>query len=95
MAVGIVATLTIQAGKGAEFEAAFGELQAAVRANEPGSVYYDLFKENETTYVVMEKYVDEAAAKAHGEADHFKTLGAALGPFMGGAPEIRRLTFVN
>jgi hypothetical protein len=37
MTVGIVATIKIQAGKNAEFEAVAKEMMAAVRANEPGN----------------------------------------------------------
>ena len=95
MSVGVVATIKVQDGKGADFEAAFGELQKAVRANEPGNVYYDLYKEDDTTYVIMEKYASAEALEAHGKSDHFRQLGAALGPFMAGAPEIKRLTFIN
>ena len=90
MAIGVIAKLTIQEGKNEEFEAAFGELQAAVTANEPDNNFYLLHKsrESETSYVVLEQYVDQAALDAHGSSDHFKSAGAKLGPCMGGAPEI-------
>ncbi|MEP0728955.1 MAG: antibiotic biosynthesis monooxygenase, partial [Parasphingorhabdus sp.] len=43
-AVGVVATLTVAEGKNADFEAAFSELVAAVRANEPGNEFYSVFQ---------------------------------------------------
>lgn len=97
MAVGIVATIKIQAGKNAEFEGAFKALQDAVRANEPGNKFYELYKNpaEPTTYVVMEKYADQVAMEAHGKSDHFRKLGAALGPCLAGAPQVQRLEFVS
>ena len=42
MAVGLLATITIQEGKNAEFEEALLDLTELVRANEPGNVFYAL-----------------------------------------------------
>ena len=44
MAVGLLATITIQEGKNAEFEEAFLDLTELVRANEPGTVLYALHR---------------------------------------------------
>ena len=91
--IGIVATLKIQEGKNAEFEAAFKEAMAAVRANEPGNLFYELVKSraDPTSYKVLEGYKDEAAIAAHRESDHFKALGLKLGGIMAGRPEIEIL----
>ncbi len=92
-AIGIIATLRVQPGKEAEFEGVFAELAAAVRANEAGNSYYRLFKTGETgVYKVMECYDDAAATEAHRASDHFRTLGAKLGPCLAAAPEIETLT---
>jgi len=93
MAVGIIATLKIQEGKDGEFEAAFANLAAAVRANEPGNKLYQLCKSRRdaNTYVVMEIYASEDARKAHGTSEHFRTLGAKLGPTLAGRPDIHEL----
>lgn len=90
MAIGVIATLTVQEGKNAEFEAVFTELARAVRENEPGNNYYELHqsRDNSQTYVVMEQYKDQAALDAHGQTDYFKAAGASMGGFMGGAPKI-------
>ncbi|HIK72981.1 MAG TPA: antibiotic biosynthesis monooxygenase [Gammaproteobacteria bacterium] len=92
--IGIVATLKIKEDSGAEFEAVASQLVEKVNANEDGVVYYDLYKENETTYVFLERYKDKEAQEAHGKTDYFIDLGAQMGPFMAGAPEIKVLASV-
>lgn len=91
--IGIVATLTVQDGKGAEFEPIFRELTAKVRANEPDNLVYQLTKSRTAanTYKVMELYVDQAAVDAHGKTDYFKELGRKIGPFMAAAPSVEYL----
>ena len=91
MAVGVVATIKIQPGKNAEFEAVAKEMMAAVRANEPGNKYYNFCKSKteETTYVVMEMYTDQAALETHGKSDHFRTIGPKMGPCLAGRPEVQ------
>ena len=56
--IGIVAKLKIKEGSGSDFEAIATQLVEKVNANEEGVVYYDLFKEDDTTYVFLEKYKD-------------------------------------
>ena len=88
----IVATLKAKPGEEAAFEAAAGELAAAVNANEPGCLLYQLCKGEEAgTYVFVERYKDAEAVEAHRKSDHFRTLGKAMGAHMAGAPEILRL----
>lgn len=95
-AVGIVATLTVAEGKNAEFEAAFTELAAAVRANEPGNEFYSVFqcKDNPQQYKVLERYVDQAALQAHRDSAHFKASGPSLAPCMAAAPDVEILDAV-
>ena len=90
MAIGVVAKLTIKEGKNEEFEAIFKELANAVTTNEEGNIFYALHRsrENETAYVVLEQYIDQAALDAHGASDHMKSIGARLGPSMAGRPEV-------
>ena len=52
--IGVVATLKIKEGSGADFEAVASQLVEKVNANEDGVVYYDLYKEDDTTYVFLE-----------------------------------------
>lgn len=90
MAIGIVATLKVQAGKGSEFEGVFRELAGQVKANEPGNKLYQVFKSRKDadTYIVMEIYQDQAALDAHGKSDHFKAAGPKLGPTLAGRPDV-------
>ena len=64
---------------------------AAVEANEPGNNFYVLHRsrDNDTSYVVMEQYEDQAAVDAHGQSDAFKAANANLGGCMAGPPEVQ------
>lgn len=96
MAIGVVAKLSIQPGKNKEFETIFGELQAAVAANEPGNNYYGLHKSrtDELAYIVLEQYVDQAALEAHGASTHFKEIGARMGSCLAGRPDVEYMDAV-
>ena len=65
-----------------------------VNANEEGVIYYDLYKQDDTTYLFLEKYKDQAALDIHRKTDYYKSLGAQLGAFMAGAPDIKILAAV-
>lgn len=90
MAIGVIATLKVQDGKQAEFEAVFRDLAAKVRANESGNRLYQLCraKADATTYVVMEIYDNDEALKTHGQTDYFKAAGAKMAPTLAGRPDI-------
>lgn len=96
MAIGVIATLKVRAGKGADLEAVFGELAEQVRANEPGNKLYRLCKArgDAATYVVMEIYEDQAAIEAHGKSDHFRAAGPKIGACLAGRPDIQYLDTV-
>ena len=95
MPIAVIATVRVKSGMEAQFEAAFAPLQAAVNAHEPGNRLYQLTRSIEAgLYKVLEIYDDEAAIDAHRASDHFKTLGAALGPCMAGRPDLERLDTV-
>lgn len=91
MAIGVIATLKVQEGKGGEFEAVFRDLAAQVRANEPGNKLYQVLKSRKeaNTYIVMEIYQDQAALEVHGKSDHFRAAGPKIGPTMAGRPDIQ------
>lgn len=95
--IGVVATIKIQDGKTGEFEKAFTDLAAKVKANEPGNVFYQLTKSRTepNTYKVLELYADQDALKAHGASDHFKAGGAAFGHTLAGRPEVEYLDAVS
>lgn len=94
--IGIVATLRVKEGQGAEFERIFTEMAEAVRANEAGNVFYQLTRgrTESNTYKALELYRDDEALQAHRAADHSKRLGAQLGPTLAGRPEVEYLDAV-
>ena len=91
MAIGVIATLKVQDGKGGEFESVFRDLAAKVKANEAGNKLYQVFKSrtDANTYIVMEIYADQAALEAHGKSDHFKAAGPGIAPTLGGRPDVQ------
>jgi quinol monooxygenase YgiN len=93
MATGAIATIKVQAGKDGEFAAAAKEMMAAVRANEPGNRLYQFFKsrKDENTYVVLEIYENDEAAKTHTKSDHFRSVAPKLGATMMGMPDVHYL----
>ena len=97
MTIGVIATIPVQEGKNAEFEAAFMELAAQVLANEPGCRFYSLnrSKSNPQIYKVLESYADQAALEAHGQTEYFRAANMKLGAFVAGAPEIEYLDGVD
>ena len=88
--IGVVATLEIQDGKQADFEATAKDLMAKVKANEPGCLTYQLYKAkgSDTTYIFMEQYASGEALAAHGQTDYFKAAQPSLGACLAGAPTI-------
>ena len=67
------------------------EMMAAVAANEPGCLLYELSRSDDPqTYFFMERYVDADAVAAHGSTDHMKAFGAKIGGCLAGRPEIVR-----
>ncbi|MEM7766455.1 MAG: putative quinol monooxygenase [Pseudomonadota bacterium] len=95
--IGVVAKLTIQDGKQAEFEQVAKDLMAKVKANEPGCMTYQLYKEkgSETTYIFMEQYASGDDLKAHGQTEYFKAAGPGMGACLAGAPEIQYYDIVE
>ena len=89
--ISVVAKLTVKDGHQKDFEEAARALAAAVNANEPDCHYYAFHRSDDPlVYVAVERYTDMAAVEHHGQTEHFKELGAALGPHMAGRPEVAR-----
>lgn len=91
--IGVVATLKVQDGKQAEFEAVFRDLAEQVRAKEPGNLCYQLTKSRAdgTVYKVLELYKDQDALTHHGGTEYFRAAGPKMGPCLAGRPEIEYL----
>jgi quinol monooxygenase YgiN len=97
MTIGIVATLKIQDGKNAKFEAFFTDLARQVRANEAGNLAYQLTKSraDSQVYKVLELYKDQDALTHHGGTDYFKAAGPKFAAVLAGRPEIEYLDGVG
>ena len=88
--VGVFAILKIQEGTNKEFESAARLMEEAVKKNEPGNNYYNFYKgQDDTTYIVMERYNSQEDLDAHSQTEHMKTIGAEMGKYLSGAPEIK------
>ena len=96
MTIGVVATLKVQEGKNAEFEAIFTALATQVRANEKGNLAYCLTKSrtDPNTYKVLELYKDQESVTHHGGTEYFRAAGPKMGPCLAGRPEIEYLDAV-
>lgn len=95
--IGVVATLTIAEGKESEFEAVGKDLMAKVKANEPGTLTYQLYRSQKDpqTYVFLEQYASKDALDAHGQSDYFKAAMPKIGNCLAGAPDIQRFDIVE
>ena len=93
--IGVTAKLNVKPEAAEAFEAVFLDLMDAVKANEPGCLMYQLCKDEEGNYVVLEMYESEEALAAHGQSEHFKAAGAGFKGKMGGPPEISRMQAIT
>lgn len=94
--IGIVATIRIQTGQHAAFEAAMKPFVEAVRREEPGARLYSMTRKQGSTteYVMMEQYDSQAALDAHNATPHFQALLGKIGALLDGAPQILTLDVV-
>ena len=95
--IGVIATLKVQDGKGADLETVFSDLASQVKANEAGCLVYQLTKSRTepNTYKVLELYASEEALKHHGSTDYFRAAGPGIGSTLPGRPEIEDLDAVE
>jgi len=89
MPIKIVAFVGIKLGSEEAFTAAARICVAASR-EEPGVLYYDLWREQQgdRRFMFNELYADQAAVDAHMASDHFKAFGMAARDFATGRPDI-------
>jgi len=89
--LGVLATIKIRPGTNKKFEDAMRRMSEAVTDNEDGNYYYDIYRDDDVTYIVMEKYASQDDIDAHGKSDHMRSIGAEMGQFMAGPPEVKVL----
>ena len=94
--IGVVAVIRAKEGREAEFEQAFAEMTAAVKAKEPANRMYQLTRSRSEPrlYKVLEMYDDQAALEAHGASDHYREGGRKLRDLVEGRPEVEVLDAV-
>ena len=92
MSVVVVATITPRPGEEDAVREAVLAAIPKVHA-EPGCELYALH-EADGAFVMVERWADADAMKAHGKAEPLTTLGSALAGKLAAAPDVRRLTAV-
>ncbi len=92
----VLAKITAQEGTRDDLIAGMAPMMEHVET-EPGTLQYILSTDaNDDNVVWMyEVYADQASFEAHGGSDAMKALGAAIGPFLAGRPELIFLTPVR
>lgn len=89
----IVAKLTVKPDKAKNFIEAAKDIIAKSNAEE-GCVYYQLFQDpyDNTKFVFVEEYKNQAAVDAHFAAEYFNAFGPKISDMLIGSPEIKVVT---
>ena len=77
-----------------KFEEVMLSLVSKVNANESGNILYELCRDDDGKYLVMELYEDEAAVNAHRSASHIKESGPSFKGLMSGPPIIKKMSVI-
>lgn len=89
--IGIVATLKVKPGKGADFETHMVAMTASVERNEAGNIFYRGHRLAPDTFLVLELYRDRAALDAHGKSAHVAEALPRVGAMLDGDVEVEIL----
>jgi quinol monooxygenase YgiN len=86
----IIAKLTIKPEKIAEFTTAAKEI-IELSNKEAGCTFYQLYQDpyDNTKFVFVEEYKNQAAVDSHFATEHFKAFGPKIGDLVVGPPEIK------
>jgi quinol monooxygenase YgiN len=88
-----VATLRIQPGKEEQVEAILRDLQATTLANDRGCIRYEWYRASTPqTYILLERWTDQAASQQHLNAPHVVSAVEKLLPLVLAQPQAVRLT---
>jgi quinol monooxygenase YgiN len=89
----IVAKLSVKPEKAKDFIEAAKDIIAKSNT-EAGCLYYQLFQDpnDNSKFVFVEEYKNQAAVKAHFASDYYKAFGPKIGDMIIGAPEIKIVT---
>ena len=79
----IVVTQRIHPGKEAEYEALIRQMEAATLANDKGCLRYEWYRAEEAqTYILIERWTDQAAVRAHLQALHMIAIREKIEPLV-------------
>jgi quinol monooxygenase YgiN len=90
----VVARIPAKPGQGQALADAFAVAAAKVHAEDAGCLLYATHLGDGDDMWIIEKWASVADLDAHGTSDAMKAVGGAIGAFVGGAPEVHRLTAV-
>ena len=93
--IAITAQMMVKPGCEEKFEEAMLSLASKVNSNEPGNLLYELCKDADGKYLVMELYEDETAVDAHRSASHIKESGPSFKGLMSGPPIIKKMSVIT
>ena len=92
--IAITAQMMVKPGCEKKFEEAMLSLVSKVNANEPGNILYELCRDDDGKYLVMELYEDEAAVDSHRSATHIKESAPSFKGLMSGPPIIKKMSVI-
>ena len=92
--IAITAQMMVKQGCEEKFEEVMLSLVSKVNANEPGNILYELCRDDDGKYLVMELYEDDAAVDAHRSASHIKESGPSFKGLMSGPPIIKKMSVI-
>jgi quinol monooxygenase YgiN len=88
-----IATLRIQRGREEEVEAILRDIQAATLANDKGCLRYEWYRASTPqTYILVERWADQAASQEHLSAPHVVSAVEKLLPLALAQPQAVRIT---
>ncbi len=86
----IIARLTVKPEKTKDFIDAAKEIIGKSN-KEPGCTFYQLYQDpyDNTKFVFVEEYKNQAAVDSHFATEHFKAFGPKIGDMVQGPPDIK------
>lgn len=89
----IIAKVSVKPDKTRDFIAAAREIIEKSN-NEAGCSFYQLYQDpyDNSKFVFVEEYKNQAAVDAHFATEHFNGFGAKIGDLISGPPEIKIIT---
>jgi len=83
----VTVEVKIKPGKEAEFEQIGRDASKVIEANEPGNLFYRVYRmDDPQTYLIIERYKDQAALDAHGASAHVAEISPRFQAVAAGDP---------